>query len=95
MTEPNPSATALPAAVRDALQRGRILEAIKLMRAASGLSLKDVKDALEAYQRGTKSPAPVFPAAAVGPLPADVVQRLLAGDKIEAIRLFASKPASA
>jgi hypothetical protein len=33
-------------------KRGNLVEAIKLMRAGTGLGLKETKDALEAYMRG-------------------------------------------
>jgi ribosomal protein L7/L12 len=90
MSEPTRASTALPAAVRDALHRGNLVEAIKLMRSASGLSLKDVKDELQEYPRGnnpaSKAP-PGFPAPSPGgPLPPDVVQAVQQGNKIEAIR---------
>ena len=95
MNEHTPPASALPAAVRDALQRGRVLEAIKLMRAASGLGLAEVKQALEDYQRGklpsgsasTSASPSAFPQALAGaPLPPDVLEALQRGNKIEAIR---------
>jgi DNA-binding transcriptional MerR regulator len=83
--------------VRDALQRGRVLEAIKLMRAASGLGLAEVKQALEDYQRGklpsgsasasTSASPSAFPQALAGaPLPPGVLEALQRGNKIEAIR---------
>jgi len=41
-------ASALPAAARAALQRGQVLEAIKLTREATGLGLKEAKDLVDA-----------------------------------------------
>lgn len=43
---------ALPDDVIEALQQGQTIEAIKRLRAASGLGLKEAKDAVEAFQRG-------------------------------------------
>lgn len=41
-------ASALPAAARAALQRGEVIEAIKLTREATGLGLKESKDLVDA-----------------------------------------------
>jgi hypothetical protein len=46
-----PSPT-LPARAVDALRRGDTIEAIKLLRASSGLGLKDAKDVIDAFRRG-------------------------------------------
>jgi len=43
-------------AVRDAIQRGRKIEAIKLYRQATGVGLKEAKDTVEAAERGMKAP---------------------------------------
>jgi len=85
MPDPAPS---LPQPVQDALQRGNLVEAIKLMRADTGLGLKETKDALEAYMRG-EAPATGFapkPLPTGAPLPAQVQQALDQGNKIEAVR---------
>ncbi|TXH29341.1 MAG: 50S ribosomal protein L7/L12 [Elusimicrobia bacterium] len=42
-------ASILPPAVIEALSHGQKIEAIKLLRAASGMGLKESKDAVEAY----------------------------------------------
>lgn len=47
----NPSAP-LPQAALTALQQGRKIEAIKLVREAEGLGLKEAKDRVEAYVAG-------------------------------------------
>lgn len=39
----------LPASVADALSQGRKIEAIKLLRTASGRGLKESKDAVESF----------------------------------------------
>ncbi len=41
----------LSAAVISAIQSGRKIEAIKILREESGMGLKEAKDAVEAYQR--------------------------------------------
>lgn len=69
--------TQLPEHVRDALERGQTIEAIKLMRESSGLDLKEAKDLIDAYKRGqsgTLSDA------------ASVAEALQQGNKIEAVR---------
>jgi hypothetical protein len=88
-TQPSsaPSPT-LPQPVQDALQRGNLVEAIKLMRAGTGLGLKETKDALETYMRGEPAPAGFAPMSlpAGAPLPATVQEALNQGNKIEAVR---------
>jgi ribosomal protein L7/L12 len=93
MNEPARPNSFLPAPVLDALQRGHLIGAIKLMRATGGLGLQEAKQALEAYQRSKSAPAarsaptPEFPRAMPGgTLPPTVVAALQAGNKIEAIR---------
>jgi ribosomal protein L7/L12 len=96
MTGPEPFPTSpgnapvptLPQPVQDALQRGQLVEAIKLMRAGTGLGLKETKDALEAYMRGEPPAAGFAPQALTGgaPLPAQVREALDQGNKIEAVR---------
>lgn len=85
MPDPAPS---LPQPVQDALQRGNLVEAIKLMRADTGLGLKETKDALEAYMRGEPPSGGFAPKALPdgAPLPAQVQQALDQGNKIEAVR---------
>jgi ribosomal protein L7/L12 len=76
----------LPANVLDAVARGNAVEAIKLLRAATGLGLKEAKDAIDAHVRGT--PAHLSSSAPAGPLPPSVVEALTRGNKIEAIKLL-------
>lgn len=89
MNDSQPLSTpALPQPVQDALQRGNLVEAIKLMRAGTGLGLKETKDALEAYMRG-EPPATGFAPKALpagASLPAQVQEALDQGNKIEAVR---------
>ena len=94
MNEPVRPNSVLPPAALDALQRGNLIEAIKLMRAASGLGLQEVKEALAAHQRGQAPSAPATPSPSAefpkvvpgGPLPTNVTEALQRGNKIEAIR---------
>jgi ribosomal protein L7/L12 len=88
MNKPARSAAELAAPVLDALNRGNVIEAFKLMRAASGLGLREAKQALDAYQRGKQPSAaqPEFPRALPGgSLPPSVVEALQRGNKIEAV----------
>ena len=50
----------LPDAVRAALEKGEWIEAIKLLRASSGLGLKEAKDVID-RQRGIVAPAKAPP----------------------------------
>jgi ribosomal protein L7/L12 len=85
----------LPDEVRDALQRGNLFDAIKLLRRAGVSNLKEAKAVLEAEARrinagrGRAAGTPASPAAppvrgAFPPAAADALRR---GHKIEAIRL--------
>ena len=76
----------LPPNVRAALHAGDKVEAIKRLREATGLGLKEAKDRVDAG--ATRGSSSVLPAPSPGALPAPVIQALQAGDKIEAIRLL-------
>ncbi len=82
----SPSSPPLPAAVLAALQAGNKVEAIKLLREATGLGLKEAKDAIEGH--GSAQPSHADAAAAPGPLPAPVLAALQRGNKVEAIKLL-------
>ena len=93
MNEPVRPNSILPPAALEALQRGNLMEAIKLMRAATGLGLQEVKEALVAHQHGrgqatpASSPSVEFPRFVPGgPLPGNVTEALQRGNKIEAIK---------
>jgi ribosomal protein L7/L12 len=80
----------LPPAVEEALARGDLIGAIKLLR-SSGVGLKEAKDALDAHVKGKAGPVfapPMSGGKFTGPLPADVAAALSRGQKIEAIRLM-------
>jgi ribosomal protein L7/L12 len=85
-----PRSDLLDAEVRDLLFSGRKIEAVKHYREATGVGLKEAKDAVEALERGANSP---YPAVSVGGAPAgdwiDEVRALArAGKKIDAIKLY-------
>lgn len=89
MNKPDRSSSWPPAPVLDALNRGNLIEAFKLMRTESGLGLREAKQALDAYRRSKQPSAapPEFPQVLPGgPLPPSVVEALQRGNKIEAIR---------
>jgi ribosomal protein L7/L12 len=83
--EPNSAAMA---EVRRALAAGNKIAAIKHYREATGLGLRDAKDAVEAIAAGrAPSPLAAAPVAAVGGN-ATVLTLLAAGRKIEAIKVY-------
>jgi ribosomal protein L7/L12 len=47
-----PAASRYPPGVLEAIQKGRMIEAIKIYRSVTGVSLKEAKDACEAIARG-------------------------------------------
>lgn len=77
----------LPPEVLAALDEGHTIEAIKRLRTATGLGLKESKDLIDAHQRGeeisiaTRDALPAH-------VPDAVRQALAEGNKIEAIRLL-------
>ena len=77
----------LPDQLRDALQRGRLVDAIKLLRQAKGGSLRDARDALASQPRA-QAGMQAAPFAAADPLPPDVIAALQRGERIDAIRLL-------
>jgi ribosomal protein L7/L12 len=88
-TAPDPSVTPLPADVLEALEQGQTIEAIKRLRSATGLGLKEAKEAIDRHLAG--EPARVRPRpsiAAMAALPFAVASALRKGDKMEAIRLM-------
>ena len=70
--------------IREALQRGNLLEVFQLLRRTG---LKDLSAMVDAQRAGTapqrKAEVPLH-----GPLPGAVVQALQRGDRIEAIKLL-------
>lgn len=79
----------LPPDVLDALNAGNKVEAITRLRAAMGLDLTEAKQLIDAHARGSAPAATGFTAS--GTLPPEVTQALMAGNKIEAIRLLRAR----
>ena len=79
----------LPPAVLRALADEDVIGAIKLLREATGLGLKESKDLLDAHLRGElQRPTPAGAARPpAGGLPPAALDALRRGHKIEAIRL--------
>ena len=48
----NQTATPLPPQVLDAIRSGRTIDAIRLLREATGMDLKSAKDLIDAHARG-------------------------------------------
>jgi ribosomal protein L7/L12 len=86
----------LPPEVLEALRRGNAIEAIKLLRKATGLGLKEAKDTVEGQlRRGGAAAAPraesaglPFAPASASDMPERVRAALERGNKVEAIRLL-------
>ena len=82
---------ALPADVQQALEKGQLIEAIKLLRTRTGLGLAEAKHAIESHANGVPTPIPSMkPALAFGDpdMPAAAADALRQGHKIEAIRIY-------
>lgn len=75
----------LPPEVVAAIESGRAIEAIKLLRQSTGLGLAEAKSVVDHYVRSRNMPE--APSAPEAPLPPDVMQALRNGNKIEAVRL--------
>jgi ribosomal protein L7/L12 len=94
----NKTPAQLPDDVREALQRGNLFDAIKLLRRAGVSNLKEAKAVLEAEARrinagsARTSGGPASPTSPAGPavrgaFPPAAAEALRRGHKIEAIRL--------
>ena len=79
--------TMLPAKVLDALARGQQIEAIRLLREASGLGLKETKGLIDAHLADKPMPVPTRHGDAAA-IPAEVAEALRQGKMIEAIKLL-------
>ncbi len=87
----------LPADVLGAIQRGKAIEAIKLLRESKGLGWKEARDIVNQRLRGGAGPA--VPAASAGWLPSVLAAALRADDPAAALRSvrdqIAARPAPA
>ena len=84
----------LPPAVRQALDQGNKIEAIKQLRGITGLGLKEAKDWIESHERGEQAtflPKPDAPPSgnvnASFTLTREAAEALKSGNKVEAIRI--------
>lgn len=80
----------LPETVKTALQRGRQLDAIKLLRQAKGISLKAAKERIEGIvARGIPAPSPApFQQSGQAILRAEITNELAQGRQVGVIRLL-------
>ena len=81
--------TSLPPQVLDAIRSGKTIDAIRLLREATGMDLKSAKDLIDAHARGaaasvsyTQSPG------GAKTVPASVVEALQQGRTVDAIKLL-------
>ena len=87
---PDPRHWTLPPDVVQALEQGQTVEAITRLRIATGLGLKEAKEAIDSHLAG--EPARARPSiAAMASLPFAVSAALRKGDKLEAIRVMREK----
>lgn len=84
---PDPQAPLSPG-VLEALRAGQTLEAIKLVRASTGLGLAEAKHIIDRHQKGMPVQGTGFPSAFGSKLPPAAVEVLRRGNKLEAIRLL-------
>ena len=83
----DPSFAPLPADVLEALAHGQTVEAIKRLRTATGIGLKEAKEAIDRHLAGQPArPRPSI--AAMATLPFTMGAALMKGDRLEAIRLM-------
>lgn len=81
-----PAHQSIPPEVRAALDRGNKIEAIKLLRNATGLSLKEAKDAVEHIEAGDSLVIAQKITKEAGS--EGIASALQQGNKLEAIRLY-------
>jgi hypothetical protein len=87
MATSNDSRAPLPEPVLQALARGNMIEAIKLLR-ATGLGLKEAKDLIDIHQMGGDVPPSFDSTMPAGTLSPNVIDAIRRGNKIDAIRLL-------
>ena len=81
--------SALPAEARAAADRGNVVSAVKLTREGTGLGLKEAKDSVDAYLRGTGGM--LAPATGATDIPSDAVAFLYQGKLLDAIKTTRAK----
>ncbi|WP_198087640.1 hypothetical protein [Variovorax sp. E3] len=82
----------LPPDAIAALQRGRLIEAIKIVRDSTGMDLRSAKNAVERYATWMGDPGRNSPDAAAqdrgfASMPSTALTALARGNKVEAVRL--------
>jgi ribosomal protein L7/L12 len=81
-----PAHHTIPPEVKAAIDRGNKIEAIKLLRDATGIGLKEAKDAVEQFEAGG---SPVIAQKTAKPAGSEgIASALQQGNKLEAIRLY-------
>jgi ribosomal protein L7/L12 len=86
-----PAPNSLPPEVVAALQRGNVIEAVKLLRKTFDISLKEAKAAIDQRSRGVAQPPAGSSAASPVQLPIEALQALRRGNEIEAIGIVRKK----
>ena len=83
--------SAIPDAAKRAVERGEVIEAIKITRAATGLGLSEAKDAVDAYSRRASAGRSTASAGGGSEIPVDAVALLHQGKLIDAIKCTRAK----
>lgn len=78
----------LPSDVVEALEKGRKIEAIQLLRSHRNLNLKDAKSAVDAYISKTSALVSRSSLSDEDDLPDDVLAEIRAGNRVKAIKLL-------
>ena len=86
-TEPMTPREDLPPDVVNAIERGQLIEAIKLARAHTGGDLKRCKNVIDAYRADHPLPTAPQPDASFT-MPPEAITAIQAGSKIEAIKIL-------
>jgi ribosomal protein L7/L12 len=87
----DPALSPLPSHVLAALERGKTIEAIKLLRDASGMGLKETKEAIDRHLNGEPAALAIQQNGSPDSLPPEVLAALRQGKKVDAIRLMRAK----
>ncbi|MEZ4703249.1 MAG: ribosomal protein L7/L12 [Rhodothermales bacterium] len=74
--------------IADLIRQGQKIEAIKALREATGVGLKEAKEEIERLERGLSPSTHPLPSDAGAELPEEVRLLMASGKKIEAIRVL-------
>ena len=83
--------SAIPDAAKRAVERGDVIAAIKITRAATGLGLSEAKEAVDAYSRRASAGGSTVSAGGGSDIPVDAVAFLNQGNMIDAIKCTRAK----